>query len=139
GEEFTQRYIVDALRAREVYLGKGFAFGHERRGNIELLKWISHQFGFYTSEVPEVQLRGRRISSTMIRMLLKAGRVNLARRMLGRPYGIEGVVTEGRGIGRKFLFPTANLDLQNRLLPVHGLSVTLALVHPARRPHATHI
>jgi riboflavin kinase / FMN adenylyltransferase len=88
-EDFVQRYIVDALRAREVYLGKGFAFGHERRGNIEMLKWISRQFGFYAAEVPEVQLRGRRISSTMIRMLLKAGRVNLARRMLGRPYGIK--------------------------------------------------
>src|SRR5499426_2959903 len=120
-EEFTQRYIVDAVRAREVYLGKGFAFGHERRGNIEMLKWISHQFGFHAAEVPEVQLRGRRISSTMIRMLLKAGRVNLARRMLGRPYGIEGVVTQGRGIGRKFLFPTANLELQNRVLPADGV------------------
>src|SRR5262249_24788697 len=65
-EDFVRRYIVDGLHTREVYLGKGFAFGHERRGNIEMLKWISHQFGFYAAEVPEVQLRGRRISSTMI-------------------------------------------------------------------------
>jgi riboflavin kinase / FMN adenylyltransferase len=138
-EDFVQRYIVDALRAREVYLGKGFAFGHERRGNIEMLKWLSHQFGFYAAEVPEVQLRGRRISSTMIRMLLKAGRVNLARRMLGRPYGIEGLVTEGRGIGRKFLFPTANLELQNRVLPADGVYVTLAMVDGAWRRSVTNI
>src|SRR5215510_558036 len=138
-EDFIQRYIVDALRAREVYLGKGFAFGHERRGNIEMLKWVSHQFGFYAAEVPEVQLRGRRISSTMIRMLLKAGRVNLARRMLGRPYGIEGVVTQGRGIGRKFLFPTANLELQNRVLPADRVYVTLALVDGEWRRSVTNI
>lgn len=138
-EEFVQRYIIDALRAREVYLGKGFAFGHERRGNIELLKWLSHQLGFYAAEVPEVQLRGRRISSTMIRMLLKAGRVNLARRMLGRPYGIEGVVTIGHGIGRKFLFPTANLALQNRVLPADGVYVTLALVDGVWRRSVTNI
>jgi riboflavin kinase / FMN adenylyltransferase len=138
-EDFIQRYIVDALRAREVYLGKGFAFGHERRGNIEMLKWISRQFGFYAAEVPEVQMRGRRISSTMIRMLLKAGRVNLARRMLGRPYGIEGVVTQGRGIGRKFLFPTANLELQNRVLPADGVYVTLALVDGVWRRSVTNI
>jgi riboflavin kinase / FMN adenylyltransferase len=138
-EDFIQRYIVDALRAREVYLGKGFAFGHERRGNIEMLKWISRQFGFYAAEVPEVQMRGRRISSTMIRMLLKAGRVNLARRMLGRPYGIEGVVTQGRGIGRKFLFPTANLELQNRVLPADGVYVTLALVDDVWRRSVTNI
>ncbi len=138
-EDFVQRYIVDALGAREVYLGKGFAFGHERRGNIELLKWLSHQLGFYAAEVPEVQLRGRRISSTMIRMLLKAGRVNLARRMLGRPYGIEGVVTVGHGIGRKFLFPTANLALQNRALPADGVYVTLALVGGVWRRSVTNI
>ena len=138
-EDFIQRYIVDALRAREVYLGKGFAFGHDRRGNIEMLKWISHQFGFYAAEVPEVQLRGRRISSTVIRMLLKSGRVNLARRMLGRPYGIEGVVTQGRGIGRKFLFPTANLELQNRVLPADGVYVTLALVDGVWRRSVTNI
>jgi riboflavin kinase / FMN adenylyltransferase len=138
-EDFVRRYIVDALHAREVYLGKGFAFGHERRGNIEMLKWISHQFGFYAAEVPEVQLRGRRISSTMIRMLLKAGRVNLARRMLGRPYGIEGVVTQGRGIGRKFLFPTANLELKNRVLPADGVYVTMALVDGVWRRSVTNI
>ena len=138
-EDFVRRYIVDALQAREVYLGKGFAFGHERRGNIEMLKWLSHQLGFYAAEVPEVQLRGRRISSTMIRILLKAGRVNLARRMLGRPYGIEGVVTRGRGIGRKFLFPTANLELQNRVLPADGVYVTLALVDGVWRRSVTNI
>ncbi|MCI0524680.1 MAG: bifunctional riboflavin kinase/FAD synthetase, partial [Acidobacteria bacterium] len=138
-EDFIQRYIVDALRAREVYLGKGFAFGHDRRGNIELLKWISHQLGFFAAEVPEIQLRGRRISSTMIRMLLKAGRVNLARRMLGRPYGIEGVVTLGHGIGRKFLYPTANLELQNRVLPADGVYVTLALVDGVWRRSVTNV
>jgi riboflavin kinase/FMN adenylyltransferase len=126
--DFIRRYIVDGLQARAVYLGKGFAFGHDRQGNIELLRRLSAKYGFYAAEVPEVQLRGRRISSTMVRMLLKAGRVNLARRMLGRPYGVEGVVTRGHGIGRKFLFPTANLEIQNRVLPADGVYVTLALV-----------
>jgi riboflavin kinase/FMN adenylyltransferase len=127
-EDFVSRYIIDGLAAREVYLGKGFAFGHERRGNIELLREISRQSGFLAAEVPEVRLRNHRISSTMIRWLLKAGRVNLARRMLGRPYGIEGTVTRGRGLGRKLLYPTANLEIQNRVLPADGVYVTLTLV-----------
>ena len=127
-EDFIQRFIVDGLQAREVYLGKGFAFGHERRGNIELLKELSRRLGFLADEVPEVQLRGHRISSTMIRRLLKAGRVNAARGMLGRAYGIEGVVTRGHGIGRQLLFPTANLEFQNRVLPADGVYITLALV-----------
>jgi riboflavin kinase/FMN adenylyltransferase len=138
-EKFVRRYIVDGLQAREVYLGKGFAFGHNRQGNIELLQTLSRQLGFYAAEVPEVRLRGHRISSTMVRMLLKAGRVNVARRMLGRPYGIEGVVTRGRGIGRSLLYPTANLDLQNRVLPVDGVYVTLALIHGVWRRSVTNI
>jgi riboflavin kinase / FMN adenylyltransferase len=64
----------------------------------------------------------------MIRRLLKAGRVNLARRMLGRAYGIEGEVAEGRGVGREMLLPTANLEIQNRVLPADGVYVTLTLV-----------
>jgi riboflavin kinase / FMN adenylyltransferase len=127
-EEFVRRFIIDALQAREVYLGKGFAFGHQRRGNIELLQRLSREFGFYAAEVPEVQIRGHRISSTMIRRLLKAGRVNLARRMLGRAYGVEGLVTRGRGIGRRLLFPTANLEIQNRVLPADGVYITLTLL-----------
>lgn len=127
-EEFVQRYVVDGLQAREVYLGKGFAFGNQRRGNIELLQTLSQELGFHAEEVPEVSLRRHRISSTMVRMLLKAGRVNVARRMLGRPYGIEGTITRGHGIGRQLLYPTANLELQNRVLPVDGVYVTLALV-----------
>ena len=127
-EDFVKRLIVDGLQAQEVYLGKGFAFGHERRGNIDLLRDLSHLYGFLADEVPEVQLRGHRISSTMIRRLLKAGRVNTARGMLGRAYGIEGTVTRGHGIGQQLLFPTANLEFQNRVLPADGVYVTLALV-----------
>ncbi len=127
-EDFIEKYIVDALQAREVYLGKGFAFGNERRGNIELLQKLSHQYGFYAAEVPEVQVRGHRISSTIIRRLLKAGRVNLARRMLGRGYGIEGVVIRGRGIGNELLFPTANMEVKNRVMPLDGVYISLSLV-----------
>lgn len=127
-EEFVQRYLCEALQAREVYLGKGFSFGHERRGNIELLLQLSKELGFYAAEVPEVQLRHHRISSTKVRQLLLAGRVNVARRMLGRPYGIEGIVTRGHGIGRQLLYPTANLAVENRVIPADGVYVTLTLV-----------
>ncbi len=138
-EEFVRRFVYEALEAREVYLGKGFAFGNNRQGNIELLRALSQQFGFRAEEVPEVQLRQHRISSTMIRRLLKVGRVNLARRMLGRPYGIEGTVTSGRGVGREQLLPTANLEIQNRMLPADGVYVTLTLVDDVWRRSVTNI
>ncbi len=138
-EEFVQRFICDALQAREVYLGKGFAFGHERRGNFELLLELSQRLGFHAAEVPEVQLRNQRISSTAVRRLLQAGHVNVARRMLGRPYGIEGVVTRGHGLGKQLLYPTANLTLENRVLPADGVYVTLTLVEGVWRRSVTNI
>lgn len=127
-EEFIRRFLVEALDSREVYLGEGFAFGHQRRGTIGLLREVSRQFGFRAEEVPEQQLRGYRISSTLIRQLLQAGRVNLARRMLGRPYGVEGIVTRGLGLGSRLLYPTANLAVDNRVVPAEGVYVTLSLV-----------
>lgn len=138
-EAFVQRYICEALQSREIYLGKGFAFGHERRGTIELLQQLSQHLGFFAAEVPEVQLRNQRISSTEVRRLLLAGRVNVARRMLGRPYGIEGIVIRGHGIGKPLLYPTANLALENRVLPADGVYVTLTLVDGVWRRSVTNI
>ncbi len=138
-EDFVERFLVRALDSREVYLGEGFAFGNMRRGTIELLRDLSHQLGFLADEIPEVQLRGYRISSTLIRQLLQAGEVNIARRMLGRPYGVEGIVTRGQGLGSRLLYPTANLAVDNRVIPADGVYVTLSLVEGAWHRSVTNI
>src|SRR2546426_9896149 len=61
-EEFVRRFVHEALEAREVYLGKGFAFCHNRQGNIELLRALSQQVDFRAEEMPEVKLRHHRIT-----------------------------------------------------------------------------
>jgi len=127
------------LQAKEVYLGKGFAFGRSRGGNIDLLKRMSGELGFFADEVPEVQLRGHRISSSEIRKLLATGRVNLARRMLGRPYGVEGVVVRGNRRGHTIGFPTANLKPHNRVIPKFGVYATATLVGGKWRRSITNI
>ncbi|HEV7843568.1 MAG TPA: bifunctional riboflavin kinase/FAD synthetase [Pyrinomonadaceae bacterium] len=137
--DFLRDVVHERLQAKEVYLGKGFAFGHNREGNIELLKRVSAELGFRAEEVPEVQLRGGRISSSRIRQLLLEGRVNLARRMLGRPYGVEGRVVRGAERGRTIGFPTANLRPQNRVIPRHGVYVTATLIEGAWRRSITNI
>jgi riboflavin kinase/FMN adenylyltransferase len=138
-EEFLRDVVHERLQAREVYLGRGFAFGYGREGNIELLRRMSAQLGFHADEVPEVQLRGQRISSSRIRELLSQGRVNLARRMLGRPYGVEGRVVRGHERGRTIGFPTANLHPQNRVIPAGGVYVTATLIEGAWRRSITNI
>ncbi|CAN5733067.1 bifunctional riboflavin kinase/FAD synthetase [soil metagenome] len=127
-EDFLRDIVHERLQAREVYLGKGFAFGKNRGGNIELLKKMSKELGFFADEVPEIRLRGTRISSSKIRELLKDGKVNPARRMLGRPYGVEGQIIHGDQRGRTIGFPTANLKPHNRVIPKYGVYATANLI-----------
>jgi len=138
-EDFLADIVHDRLHAKEVYLGRGFAFGRGRGGDIDLLRKMSGELGFFADEVPEVQLRGQRISSSKIRKLLAEGRVNLVRRMLGRPYGVEGVIIRGNRRGHTIGFPTANLKPHNRVTPKFGVYATATLVDGAWRRSITNI
>jgi riboflavin kinase / FMN adenylyltransferase len=138
--DFLHRLIFGRLDAREVYLGHGFAFGHNREGHFDLLKQTAQSLGRAAEEVPEIRVRNHRISSTMIRRLLTAGRVNLARRMLGRPYGIESRVIEGRHLaGPQLNYPTANLKPHNTVIPMNGVYVTLTLLEGEWRRSVTNV
>ena len=138
-EDFLRDIVHERLHAKEVYLGKGFAFGRGRGGNIDLLRRMSEELGFVADEVPEVCLREKRISSSKIRQLLDEGRVNLARRMLGRPYGVEGVIVRGHQRGKTIGFPTANLRPHNRVVPKNGVYATAALVDGVWRRSITNV
>jgi riboflavin kinase/FMN adenylyltransferase len=137
--DFLSDVVIDRLHAKEVYLGKGFAFGHNREGNIELLQRVGGELGFVAGEVPEVTLRGSRVSSSKIRELLASGHVNRARRMLGRPYGVEGRVERGSERGHQLGFPTANLHPHNRVIPRNGVYVTGTLIEGQWRRSVTNV
>jgi riboflavin kinase/FMN adenylyltransferase len=138
-DKFLRETVHERLQAKEVYLGKGFAFGKNRAGNIEMLRKISNDLGFFADEVPEVQLRGNRISSSKIRQFLQEGKVNLARRMLGRPYGVEGQIIHGFQRGRTIGFPTANLKPKNRVVPKFGVYATATLIDNEWRRSITNV
>ena len=138
-EDFLREIVVDRLQAKEVYLGSGFAFGHNREGHIDLLRRVSKSLGFLADEVPEVQIRGERVSSSRIRELILQGRMNLARRMLGRPYGVQGKVVRGDARGQGLGFPTANIDPQNRVIPHRGVYVTAILIAGQWRQSVTNV
>ena len=138
-EIFLREIIHERLQAKEIYLGHGFAFGKNRSGDIELLKKMSEELGFVADEVAEVRLRGKRISSSKIRALLKDGKVNIARRMLGRPYGVEGVIIRGDRRGHTIGFPTANLKPNNRVIPKYGVYATAILIEGVWRKGITNV
>lgn len=108
--EFVERFLVTALGAITVMVGDDFRFGSGGEGDPELLTRLGAQFGFGVDVVGNVEGGGRRVSSTWIRELLKAGDVEDAARLLGRPHTMRGEVVHGLKRGRELGFPTANLS-----------------------------
>jgi len=126
-EPFVDRYLVQPLHPLALVVGEGFALGRGRAGTVERLRAIGATRGFQVEPVPLVALNGAPVSSTRIRAELAEGRVAEAARMLGRRYGIAGVVVRGDGRGRQLGFPTANLRLhEERAVPADGVYAVLA-------------
>jgi riboflavin kinase/FMN adenylyltransferase len=122
-EDFVTEVLVDQLSARLVVVGEDFHFGHDRRGNVDLLRRMGADAGF---DVVGVGLTGdgqKAVSSTRIRALLAEGDVEGAARLLGRPHEVRGAVVRGDGRGGPELgFPTANLAVADDIaLPADGI------------------
>ena len=125
--DFVVRYFVQGLKAREVVVGHDYCFGRNREGNIDLLKELGQTLGFTVQVVWAVEVNGALVSSSLIRAMLKLGKVEEANGLLGRPYGVTGQVIAGKGRGAKVLgIPTANIKPENDLLPASGIYAVVA-------------
>jgi riboflavin kinase/FMN adenylyltransferase len=123
-EGFVKEFLVDTMRARAVLVGASFRFGHKQLGDVELLKELGRRWGFEVVIVTPVIDGGDVVSSTAIREALRGGRVEDARRMLGRPFALVGQIRTGTGQGRKLVVPTLNLATEQETLPKTGVYVT---------------
>ncbi len=127
--EFIERILQDYLQAQRIAVGFNFRFGKDRQGTIYDLKRV---WGDRLSIISEQCLaEAVRISSSNIRSALSSGNLELARRMLGRPYSLTGTVVHGQQLGRKLGFPTANLLLPERkFIPCNGVyAVQVDCIH----------
>lgn len=115
------RLLAASLKPLEIYIGEDFHFGRGRRGGIGLLQDVQVELGFSAMAFPKLKVAGEEVSSTRIRKLLLSGKMAEATHLLGRPYVIEGVVEHGDGRGKALGYPTANLAIENELVPAHGV------------------
>ncbi len=128
-EQFIRRVLVNRLRAVALIVGETFTFGRDRLGDLRLLQRLGRMAGMRIIPVREVARGGRPISSSRIRRLISAGRLAEARRLLGRPPALYGVVVPGAGRGRRLGCPTANIRLIPQVLPPQGVyAVTVRIV-----------
>lgn len=121
------RQLLECIPAlRTIVVGHNWRFGHQGRGTPGLLQRLGRAAGLTVVIVPPVRRRSRPISSTRIRNEIARGHLYEAAAMLGRPFGVLGRVVRGRTQGRKLGFPTANLALQNEVLPPLGVYAVYA-------------
>ena len=123
-EMFIQRVLIQRLAAREVWVGRDFRFGHKRAGDPELLREVGASAGFSTHGIEDVMLEGERVSSSCIRQALVDGELDMAARLLGRPYAIAGRVVRGAQLGRQLGYPTANLRFGGKRPALSGIYAT---------------
>lgn len=122
--EFVREILVKSLRALSIHVGPNFRFGYRQSGDVESLREIARMEGFRLGVLPALKIRGEMVSSTRIRELLSLGRVNLAARLLGRPFSLFGPIVAGLGVGRKHTVPTLNLAPVEEQTPKIGVYVT---------------
>ncbi len=120
-EQFIRDILIDKLNVKHLVIGDDFHFGKARRGNFALLQHRGAEYGFSVESTDSFELDGLRISSTLIRDALGEGDLAQAKLLLGRDYSVCGRVAHGDKRGRQLGFPTANIQMFRKNIPLVGV------------------
>jgi riboflavin kinase/FMN adenylyltransferase len=120
-EIFIEELVRAANHLSQICVGQEWTFGANRSGSIRLLEELAPRLGFQVASVPPVLVGERVVSSTLIRSAIECGDLESASKYLGRAFTILGTVSEGRQLGRRLGFPTANLRAHNEQFPPNGV------------------
>ncbi len=124
-EAFVQRVLVEHLAVAVIVVGDDFHFGRGRDGNVDLLRKLGAESDFDVEPLdllPRADGVDEPVSSTAIRRALAGGDITLANEMLGHTFEVRGDVVKGDQRGRLLGFPTANVEVSNRMcLPADGV------------------
>jgi len=136
-EEFIERILVRGLGVKHLIIGDDFRFGKGRAGDFAMLQSAGQQLGFAVEAMHTVEVKGERVSSSAVREALAEGNLEHAAALLGHPYCIAGRVVHGDKIGRRIGYPTANIQLKRKRLPLTGVfAVTVSGLDKRHLPGA---
>ena len=118
---FINQILNKKLNSKFIFVSNNFRFGNKREGDVNLLIKNEKLFNYKVVK-PEPLIKGKRIvSSSLIRNLLKNGFLDKANKLLNRNWTIQGIVKEGRKVGKKIGFPTCNIDIKDYIIPKPGV------------------
>lgn len=126
-DEFIDRILVRGLAVKHLIIGDDFRFGKARGGDFPLLQRAGAERGFVVEAMHTVSCDDVRVSSSAVREALATGNIERAEALLGRPFVIAGRVMGGRRIGRSIGFPTANIQVRRKRLPLSGVFAVTVL------------
>lgn len=121
--DFYKDLIYSKAGISHLVVGFDHVFGRNREGDFGTLQELGKEFGFEVHRVDEIDIEGIKVSSTKIRHFLAEGNVEMANKLLGHEYGFEGLVVKGDKNGKKFGYPTANVEptASNKVIPADGV------------------
>lgn len=122
-QAYVEDFIWERFHPHTLIIGYDHHFGHDRQGNIALLKSYKEKYPFQLIEIPASQLNNIAISSTKLRKAIAEGDLKTALEMTHRHYKLEGIVVKGNQLGRTIGYPTANIKLTEplQLIPQQGV------------------
>jgi riboflavin kinase / FMN adenylyltransferase len=121
--DFVNRVLVAKVGTRHLIVGHDTHFGYKGEGNFDTIKDCSESSGIMVEQVSGFQYDGGTVSSSIVREELLKGNLVKANKLLGYCYSVKGIVIDGKKLGRKFGFPTANIRPadQHKLVPADGV------------------
>ena len=119
--KFVSEILHKKLNAKCIFVSDNFKFGNKREGDLKLLKFFEKKYNYKIINPLPLKKKNKIISSTLIRKLLKRGKLNLVNKYLNRRWSVEGTVRKGRRMGKKIGFPTCNIEMGNYVIPKPGV------------------
>lgn len=121
--EFVKNILVRRMNMASLVVGYDHRFGQGRKGDFNSLEILSNELNFKVEQLSELLVDNKVVSSTKIRSALEAGEIPKANHFLGYRYPLSGKVIEGKQLGRKLGFPTANIETldDHKLVPGDGV------------------
>ena len=120
-ENFIKKVLYKELKSEYVFISQNFKFGKKRLGNIKILKNFEKKYLYKSIVTIPQKNKNQIVSSSLIRKIIYKGRVQEVKKLLGRPWCVEGEVIRGDQRGRKIGFPTCNIKLNSYTLPKLGV------------------
>jgi riboflavin kinase/FMN adenylyltransferase len=120
-DHFISKILVAKIKSKYIYVSQNFRFGKKRLGNTKILKFLEKKHSYKTIITFPYQKNKKIISSSLIRKKICEGNIVEVKRLLGRPWAIEGEIIKGEQRGRKIGFPTCNIKWDSYALPKLGV------------------